>query len=206
MKLTWLGHSCFKVESQGYRIVLDPYETDSVPGYRPVEEQADQVLCSHGHQDHAGVDRVAVRRESGPSPFQVETVQTWHDDAQGAIRGTNTIHILDDGRCRIAHLGDLGCALSREQQEKLRGLDALLIPVGGYYTIDAAQAKGLVDALQPRVVIPMHYRSGEFGYDVLGTVEQFTDLCDHVVRIQGSELELTPETERQVAVLRPKNV
>lgn len=204
MTLTYLGHSCFLVESQGYGIVLDPYEPGSVPGYAPVQAQADQVLCSHEHRDHHGVDQVTLR-QGAASPFQITTISTWHDDQQGALRGPNTIHILDDGQCRIAHLGDLGCELTGAQKEQLKGLTALLIPVGGFYTIDAAQAKALAEELQPQVVIPMHYRGEGFGYDVIGPLKDFTSLWDHVTEYPGSKLELTPQFPWQVAVLTPQN-
>lgn len=204
MTLTWLGHSCFLVESQGYQIVLDPYAPDSVPGYQPVSAQADQVLCSHEHRDHHGIEQVTLR-QGGVSPFTIETISTWHDDQQGALRGPDTIHILDDGSCRIAHLGDLGCELTDQQKQPLKNLDALMIPVGGFYTIDAAQAKALVDELKPRVVIPMHYRGEGFGYDVIGPLAPFTDLCSNVVTYSTSQLELTPQTAAQVAVLAPQN-
>lgn len=204
MTLTWLGHSCFLAESQGFRLILDPYEPGSVPGYQPISAQADQVLCSHEHRDHHGVDQVTLR-QGEVSPFTVETISTWHDDQQGALRGPNTIHILDDGQCRIAHLGDLGCQLTAAQKDQLKGLDALLIPVGGYYTIDASQGKALADELKPRVVIPMHYRGEGFGYDVIGPLEAFTALCGNVVSYPGSQLELTAQTPDQVAVLKPLN-
>lgn len=204
MKITWLGHSCFKIESVNYRVVLDPYGDGSVPGLQPVREQADLVLCSHGHGDHCATECVSLA-QGKISPFTVETISTWHDDREGSLRGPNTIHILDDGQCRIAHLGDLGCDPAPEQKEKLRGLTALLIPVGGHYTIDATQAKKLVDELAPTVVIPMHYRQGGIGFDVIGTVDQFTRLCDDLVPYPGSELELTPQMQRQTAVLMPRN-
>ena len=204
MKITWLGHSCFAVESQGYRIVLDPYKDGSVPGLAPVREEADQVLCSHGHGDHCGTEGVSLRQD-GSSPFTVETIDTWHDDKNGAKRGPNTIHILSDGQCRVAHLGDLGCDLTPEQKEKLRNLTALLIPVGGHFTIDAVHAQRLADELSPAVVVPMHYRQADVGYDVIGTVDQFTKLCDDVAAYPGSELELTPQISRQTAVLKPQN-
>ena len=203
MTLTWLGHSCFLVESQGYQVVLDPYEPDSVPGYLPVSSQADQVLCSHEHRDHHGVGQVTLR-QGEVSPFTIKTISTWHDDQQGALRGPNTIHILDDGQCRMAHLGDLGCELTAQQKEQLKGLNALLIPVGGFYTIDAAQAKALVDELKPQVVVPMHYRGEGFGYDVIGPLSSFTDLCSGVVAYPTSTLEITPQTSPQVAVLTPQ--
>ena len=205
MTLTYLGHSCFLVESHGYQILFDPYEPDSVPGYRPISAQADQVLCSHEHRDHHGVDQVTLR-QGGVSPFTVETISTWHDDQQGALRGSDTIHILDDGQCRIAHLGDLGCELSDQQKAQLKNLTALMIPVGGFYTIDALQAKALIDELKPTVVIPMHYRGNGCGYDVIGTLDAFTKLCGNVIEYPGSQLKLTAETPSQVAVLKPQNV
>lgn len=204
MKITWLGHSCFIVESQGYQIVLDPYRDGSVPGFAPIRVEADQVLCSHGHGDHSGTECVSLR-QGAASPFTVETIDTWHDDKNGAKRGPNTIHILSDGQCRIAHLGDLGCDLTLEQKDKLRRLTALLIPVGGFFTINAAQAKALVDELAPTVAIPMHYRGRGFGYPVIGKVDKFTKLCGNVITYPSSELELTPQTSRQTAVLKPEN-
>ena len=204
MKITWLGHSCFTIESQGYKIVLDPYKDGSVPGLAPVREEADRVLCSHGHGDHCGTEGVSLRQGKS-SPFTVETIDTWHDGKKGALRGSNTIHILSDGQCRVAHLGDLGCDLTPEQKDKLRDLTALLIPVGGHFTIDAAQAKRLADELSPAVTVPMHYRQAGVGYIVIGTVKRFTKLCDDVVIYPGSELELTPQTSRQTAVLTPQN-
>lgn len=205
MKIIYLGHSCFKIESQGYSVIFDPYQDGKVPGYRPIRETANEAICSHGHGDHCGVENVTLT-QGGASPFTVETIDTWHDDQQGALRGSDTIHILDDGQCRIAHLGDLGCELTPEQKERLRGLTALLIPVGGYYTIDAAQASALADELDPTVVIPMHYRGEGFGYDVIGPLESFTALRSDVREYSGGRLELTAGTEKQTAVLKPQMV
>lgn len=200
MKITWLGHSCFKVESKGYVIVLDPYEDGSVPGCLPVRETADEVLCSHEHFDHNFRGGVTLR-DHGPSPVRVEVISTYHDDRKGELRGTDKIHILDDGQVRVAHLGDLGCQPEPEQLEHLKGLDAVLIPVGGYYTIDAARARQLAEKIGPRVTVPMHYRGDGFGVDVLGTVEDYTKLCDDVKFYSDNVLEVTKDTQKQTAVL-----
>ena len=90
------------------------------------------------------------------------------------------------------------------QIEQLKGLDAVMIPVGGFYTIDATQAKVLIDQIQPRVTIPMHYRGADFGYDVIGTLDEFTNLCDCVVEYAGNSIELNGEMLQQVAVLKLK--
>lgn len=203
MKITWLGHACFKVESGEYAVVIDPYEDNYVAGLGKIRETADKVLCTHGHRDHNYVEAVTLQEKWG-RPFEVTAIPTWHDDKQGALRGENTMYILDNGSLRVAHLGDLGCDLTEEQEKQLGGLDAVMIPVGGYYTIDARQAKQVVDRIRPRVVIPMHYRGGDFGYDVLGTLDEFTDLCDVVVEYPGNELEIFADTEPHVAVLKVK--
>lgn len=206
MKITWIGHSCFKIESKGYTVILDPYEDGSVEGLRPVREEADLVLCSHEHGDHNGRSCVSLRK-GGDSPFMIEKIETYHDDRQGSMRGRNTIHIFDDGECRVAHFGDLGCALTPEQADKLRNLDVALIPVGGFFTIDAGQAHRLAEELRPGIVVPMHFRSGKFGFDVLGTVDEYTALCPQVQTESGSVLEVSEnrKAEGQTVVLTPQN-
>ena len=199
MKLIWNGHSCYTVETESGTVVLDPYEDNYVPGLAPLQLQADCVYCSHQHADHGASQKVTLT--GAPCHVTVETIDTFHDPEQGALRGTNTIHILSAEGMRVAHLGDLGCTLTPEQKEKLQGLDALLIPVGGFYTIDAHEAKALVDELKPRVVIPMHYRGDGFGFDVIDEVRTFTSLCDHVVYAPENYLELTSETPEQICVL-----
>ena len=198
MKLTWLGHSCFAVENGGFRIVLDPYYVESYP---PLHTTASRVLCSHHHRDHDFVEAVEVTACTD-DPFTVETVATFHDNQDGALRGANTIHILAAEGLRVVHLGDLGHELKAEQLTPLRGCDALLIPVGGYYTIDAETAKRVADAIGPRVTVPMHYRHGRHGYDVIGTAEEFLKLypAAEVHRLEGNSFELTAQTPRGVLV------
>lgn len=202
MKLTWHGHSCFTLETANGTFVLDPYQEGSVPGYAPLALAADAVLCSHEHRDHNGRDRVAL---SGKAPaVAVEEIHTFHDPEQGKLRGTDIIRIFSAEGLKAAHLGDLGCELEQAQKEKLKGLDLIMVPVGGFYTIDARQAKDLMDQLQPRVVVPMHYRGEGFGYDVIAPLEDYLALCDDVVRYDSDTLELTKDTPAQTAVLSYK--
>ena len=210
MKVTWIGHSCFKIESNGYSIVIDPYEDGSVPGLHPVREQADMVLCSHEHGDHNARHCVEINSSGAENPFKITKIETYHDDKKGFLRGSNTIHIIEDGNSRIAHLGDLGCMLTEEQMIDLSGLDAVLIPVGGYYTIDASQAVKLLDRIKPRMILPMHYQSSEkagltFGYEVLDSLVGFLEYFDSVATLEESVVD-TEETSANVVVLRPQNV
>ena len=203
MRLIWHGHSCFSVVTDAGTAVFDPYADGKVPGLAPLSLTADAVYCSHGHDDHGAADKVALTgREPG---FSVETVPTFHDDKHGLLRGRNTIHILSAEGLRVAHLGDLGHALKGAALEKVRGVDALLLPVGGRYTIDAKTARAVADAVGARVVIPMHYRLGDMGFPVLEELSDYTSLCGDVILYETNELELTAETVAQTAVLRYEN-
>ena len=200
MNITWLGHSCFLLESAGWRIALDPYYVETYPA---LHVSADEVLCSHVHRDHAFVEAVTLSgRERAESPFAVETVSTFHDDAQGAKRGPNTMHILRAEGLTVVHCGDLGHELNEAQLAAVKGCDALLLPVGGYYTIDARTAKHVADAVAPRVIVPMHYRFGAHGYPEIGTLDEFLALCDEarVHRLEGNSFALTKDAPAGVIV------
>lgn len=200
MKIIWHGHSCFEIVSAQWTVVIDPYGNDTVPGFRPLKLTANAVFCSHQHGDHNNINAITIIKPQ--VQIHQEEIQTFHDDVAGQKRGTNTIRIFEDHAFRVAHLGDLGCDLTAGQKAKLTGLDAIMVPIGGYYTIDAAAAKALMDILQPRVVIPMHYRSESFGYPVLSVLKAYTDLCDDVVYHDTNNLDLTQIKRKQTAVLK----
>lgn len=200
MQITWYGHSCFKVETDAGSAVFDPYEDGRVPGYAPLPRNlsADAVICSHQHGDHNAVERVKL---SGNAPgFSVETLATYHDEVKGKKRGENTIHIISAEGMRLAHMGDIGCELTPNQLVALQKVDVLLIPIGGFYTIDAVQAKTMADAIGARITIPMHYRNGNLGYDVIGTRDDFIARCDGVVNYDSNRIEVTAKTAKQTAV------
>lgn len=198
--LKWHGHSCFSVTADDYTIVLDPFADGSVPGLPNLNLHANHVLCSHQHSDHGCTDVVTVK-EKEHSPFHISLMDTFHDDAQGAKRGPNRIHILEVDGMRIVHFGDLGCMLTSEQINLLKKADVVMIPVGGFYTIDADQAKEIVSILEPNVVIPMHYRSDSFGYPVIGRLDAFTKYYNNIVTYDSNTLVLDAETKAQTAVL-----
>lgn len=201
MKLRWLGHSCFRVESDGYAIVIDPFAPGSVPGLKDIHEAAQAVLCSHDHFDHNCRDAVQLLPFEGEPPVRVTPLPSFHDCCGGTQRGKNCIHLLEGGGVKIAHLGDLGCMPAPTVLEQLRGLDAVLMPVGGHYTVGPQEAQAIADALSPKVVIPMHYRSAEFGFDVIGPVEDYLALCGKWARYEHDAIEIVPGMEPHTAVL-----
>ncbi|NLV98285.1 MAG: MBL fold metallo-hydrolase [Clostridiaceae bacterium] len=200
LSIIWHGHSCFEINSEDAVIILDPYE--EVPGYRPLELAADLVLASHEHSDHNARSRVKLSgREAA---VDVEIIDTFHDPDRGSLRGKNKIHIITVAGKRIAHCGDLGHALEQDQLARLQNLDLLLIPVGGYYTIDADTAAEIVRACKPDLAVPMHYREGQAGFDLISTVQAFLDHFDTVVRHDQSSFTLGEFHDTILVLKNPK--
>ncbi len=200
MRLTWYGHSCFLMETEGGSIVFDPYAPGSVPGLELPPLAADLTVCSHEHRDHFYPQGVTL---TGLDPVVgLQRMLTAHDDVGGAKRGDNVITLVDADGVRALHLGDLGHMLTDAQIKNLGRVDVLMIPVGGFFTIDARQAWELVEKLDPFVVIPMHYRGEGFGYDVIAPVEDFLALAKRVRRFDSNVLDLNGVTEPMTAVLK----
>ena len=198
--ITWHGHSCFQLTFQEYSIVLDPYENEYVPGLAPLHLQSHDVLCSHGHGDHSAATLVS-RLPQTDSPFHITTIDSFHDPEVGRLRGNNIIHILECGGMRIAHFGDLGCMLTEEQIAAIGSLDVAMLPVGGFYTIGPQEAKVLVDRLQAKIILPMHYRSETFGFDVLATVQDFLSLTGGGVFYNDNTRIITPNSPPEISIL-----
>lgn len=200
MKITWYGHSCFRIESEAGTVVFDPYADGFPSGLELPPLTADLVLCSHGHDDHNAGSRVTLT--GAQTDYTVETLCCWHDDVQGSRRGENLIRIVSGGGARVAHLGDVGHMLPDAQIKALHGVDALMIPVGGFYTIDAATARRLADAIAPHLVIPMHYRGESFGFAEIDTVDSFAALSGNVEFADGASVELPDRGEPRTVVLK----
>lgn len=177
MDITYLGHACFKITENGYSVIVDPYKSGSVPGLSPLNETANQAVASHTHFDHFALDEISIT-DGAENPFDMDVIDTFHDDKEGSLRGANKISIFTSGDIKVVHMGDIGCMISDEDMNKIKNCDVLLIPVGGFFTIDANEAYEYVKAVNPGVVVPMHYRSDRFGYGEIATVEGFVSLFD----------------------------
>ena len=197
--VTWYGHSCFLTELAGSTVVLDPYGVGSVPGLRLPDLSADAVHVSHSHTDHGAVERVLTSGK--PLNFRVREVMGDHDHHNGARRGKNRILVIEYEGLRLVHLGDQGCVLTQKQIDEIGHPDLLMLPVGGYFTIDAAEARQIMDQLQPSVTVPIHYRDGAIGFDVLSTLDEFLALVDiPVVRSEERQFTITEGMPRQVLI------
>jgi L-ascorbate metabolism protein UlaG (beta-lactamase superfamily) len=200
MRIQWLGQSGFRLAAGDTTIVVDPLG-DVVAlaargglklEYPPIEGvSADLVLVTHEHADHNGVeaiegDPVVLRSTAGrlDSPIgEVLAVASEHDDEAGTRRGPNTIFVFELDGIRVAHFGDFGQrALRDEQAEAIGAVDLLFVPVGGGATIDAAQAAAVVERLQPRWIVPMHYRTHRV--DFLDPADAFLERMANVQRLQ----------------------
>ena len=164
MEITWLGYSCFRLKGKQNTVITDPVSPDF--GYSLGKITADIVTISHEHPGHSYIQGIGGEPKvlTGPGEYEISGVltlglQTYHDSERGAQRGKNTIFVFEMDDLVICHLGDLGHTLDAEQIEKINSADVLLVPVGGVSTIDAIQAAEIVRRVEPKIVIPMHYKT-----------------------------------------------
>jgi len=211
MKIKWLGHASFLITSDaGTKIITDPYVTGGDLSYGQIKESADIVTVSHDHADHNNVAAVqgspkVVRGTVEVKGIKFKGIPTYHDDAGGRQRGKNTIFCFEVDGIRVCHLGDLGHRLNDSQVAELGEIDVLLIPVGGFFTIDAKLAGQLCDRLKPKVIIPMHFKNDRCAFPIAG-VDEFLRGKKEVSRLDASQVEfkageLPPSTK--VIVLKP---
>lgn len=214
MIITCIGHAEFLLELEnGMRIVTDPY--DASCGYPVPQVKANAVLVSHGHHDHCAVENLQgveqVIDTDGThtlaTDVKVTAVPCFHDEAEGSKRGSNLMFLLEAEGLRVAHLGDLGHLPTREQAAALAPVDVLMLPVGGFYTIDAHAAKETARMLQARVILPMHYRTTANADWPIAPVEDFLSLYGEseqveLLRVCKGDLDCQPA----VAVLLPQSL
>jgi len=164
MEITWLGHSCFRLRGKEATVITDPY--DKSLGYTLGKPTASIVTVSHHHPDHDCIATVGDKPKIVDAPGEYEIsnilitgIATFHDGQKGKIRGKNTAYLIEIDDVTVCHLGDLGHVPSSEQVEEMSDVDILLTPVGGVSTMNAAVAAETVSLVQPKIVIPMHFKT-----------------------------------------------
>jgi L-ascorbate metabolism protein UlaG (beta-lactamase superfamily) len=182
MEISYLGHSSFRIKGKLAVLVTDPF--DAYVGFKFPKVEADIVLVSHDHQDHNQKELVEGNPYviEGPGEYEVKGVSvlglaTYHDEVAGEKRGKNTVYRIELEGMSLCHLGDLGHSLSSAQLGEVNGVDVLFVPVGGLYTIGPKRAVEVIGQIEPKIVIPMHYRvaeqKGNETFAGLSTVEDF---------------------------------
>jgi len=182
MEISYLGHSSFKIKTKSATVITDPFDPKMV-GLKYSGVEGDIVTISHAHSDHNAADKVVGAKKvlEGPGEYEVMGVSligypSFHDSKKGEERGKNTIFVIEAEGLRIAHLGDLGHALSDDLVNELGSIDILMIPVGGVFTIGPKDAVEIVGKIDPYFIIPMHYAVPGLNAETfagIGAVEPF---------------------------------
>lgn len=213
MKIKFLGHAAFLITSDlGTRIITDPYTTNDQVKYGVIKEAADVVTVSHGHGDHSNAAIIPGNPTivKGTASVEIKGVKIkgiacFHDEAKGQQRGNNVIFCFEADGMRLCHLGDLGHQLAQPQIAEIGKVDILFVPVGGFFTIDANAATRVCDAMAPKVIVPMHFKTPRLEYPI-APVEDFLKGKKNVTRLDTSETEFKRDklpTSTQIVVLKP---
>jgi L-ascorbate metabolism protein UlaG (beta-lactamase superfamily) len=198
MKIKWYGHAAFMITSdQGVKIITDPYESGAYGdqlSYAVIKDQADIVSISHDHADHNDTKSLPgspeIVKGSGSKTVKgisIKGIPSYHDSSKGSERGVNTIFTFFVDGMKICHLGDLGHILSEKELAEISPVDILLIPVGGYFTIDPKGATKVAEQIKPKVLIPMHFKTNKCGFPI-APVEDFLKGKPNLKRPKASEV------------------
>jgi L-ascorbate metabolism protein UlaG (beta-lactamase superfamily) len=204
MKIKWYGHAAFLITSAGgTKIITDPYESGAFGGqisYAKIKDQVDLVSVSHEHNDHNDVKNLPgspqIIRGAGSKTvkgIKLKGIPTYHDPSRGSQRGTNTIFTFLIDEIRVCHLGDLGHILGGKELVEIGPVDILLTPVGGYFTIDAEEATRISEQIQPKVLIPMHFKTPKCALPI-SAVDEFLKGKEKPKRPNTSEVAFDKET------------
>ena len=166
MNIKWIAHACFKLTlDSGKTILFDPF--DESIGYKMEDEKTDYLFISHNHYDHNCRDHIIGEYQvfDTPGKFELEEgisaqgFETYHDDEQGAKRGKNICFKIEAEGLSILHMGDIGCVPDDRFFDEIGPVDILMIPVGGFYTVDAETAIEITKKIDPNIILPMHYKT-----------------------------------------------
>ncbi len=211
MEISYLGHSSFRIKAKTGTVVTDPFSSAMV-GFKFPRVEADIVTVSHQHQDHNQVQAVDGQPMviSLPGEYEIKGISvfgytSFHDQSQGAERGENTIFVIETEGLRVCHLGDLGAAPPAKVMEEIIGVEVLLVPIGGKYTIGPEEAVELINQIEPRYVLPMHFKTP--GMTDLADLEAFlseigTEKTEKIDKLSVTKDKLAEETK--VVVLERK--
>lgn len=174
MTITWFGHACFRIETKGGSVLIDPFGKET--GLKPPKIKDNLVLVTHHHFDHDNTSEANPEAFiiDGPGEYEkqgisIRGIASFHDKTNGKERGSNTIYVVKAEEIVICHLGDIGQEkLEESQVEDIGDVDILMVPVGGTYTVDHKEAAGIIGQIEPKIIVPMHYKIKDLKIDISG--------------------------------------
>jgi L-ascorbate metabolism protein UlaG (beta-lactamase superfamily) len=179
MEIKYLGHASFLLKTKDAKVVMDPFDP-KVTGLKFYKQEADVVTVSHDHKDHFNLEQIdgTPLVLTWPGQFEKKNVRVWgyktyHDKVEGKERGENVMYKIESEGVSILHCGDIGAVPPDAQLDEIGDVHVLLVPVGGYYTIDAQEAMQLIKKVEPAIVVPMHYGRPEVPFKELAPLSDF---------------------------------
>jgi L-ascorbate metabolism protein UlaG (beta-lactamase superfamily) len=215
MDIQYLGHSSFRLKGKNATVIIDPFNPEMV-GLKFPKNSADIVTISHNHEDHNNSEAVADTKKviTGPGEYEVQGVSiigipTYHDEKKGEERGKNTIFVFEIDDLRICHLGDLGHKLTEKILEEIGDIDILMVPVGGFFTLDPTEAIAVIHQIEPSIIIPMHFQTPDLKtelFEKLKPVETFLNesgiASEHLDKLNIKKIDINEEEEKIVILDR----
>lgn len=198
MKIINYGHACFKIEGSDFNLIFDPYQKDSVPNLNLNKISANALFISHEHHDHNARELVEI---INPYNVKYKIINTYHDKENGKLRGDNKITIVEVDGFKIAHFGDIGVLPS--DYKDLMDIDIILVPINGYYTINALECLEIYKKTNAKILIPMHFfiKNQEIGYPDGNQIDILISNLDHVNYIENDEIEFN-KNDRGVYIFK----
>lgn len=198
LQIRWHGHACFEITNE-ITLVTDPHDGKSI-GIPAPSVAGDIILVSHDHYDHNSVKTVEKEgskvitdeRKKNISNVEIKGIESFHDECRGEKRGKNIIFKFTMGNITFCHLGDLGHELDENAVQQIGDVDILFIPIGGTFTIDAERAWNVINAIRPKIAIPMHYKIGGLSLPISG-IDPFLEKNKFKVLKVGNEIDIEKE-------------
>ncbi len=198
LQIRWHGHACWEI-TNNITLVTDPHDGKSIGIPAPTVE-ADVILVSHDHYDHNSVKTVEKHdsrvvtdeRKRNINEVEIRGIESFHDEVKGAKRGENIMYKFIMDGIKFCHLGDLGHDLDDESIEKIGEVDVLFVPIGGTFTVDDKQAWNVIKKINPKIIVPMHYKIGGLSLPIAG-IEPFLEQNPYKVLPVGNEIEIDKE-------------
>jgi L-ascorbate metabolism protein UlaG (beta-lactamase superfamily) len=204
LHVRWFGQAFFLIgDTPGQRVAIDPFDQTFFEYPLPQGLTAEVVLVTHEHADHNNVAAVAghprvLRAAQGVGDHdfgfcRVRGLPTFHDDAKGKQRGSNTVFRIEMGDLALVHVGDLGHLLSAGQATALQPVDVLFAPLGGHFTLEPSKVDALIESVAPRLVIGMHYATRYTPRLPLADAEEYARGKSNVHALPTPEFDLERE-------------